>query len=62
VPTTPVGPVGTVFRPPPRLGSGAMRSGLKLALVVGDNPLAALGTVWGGWRCVTLVCAGFPVR
>ena len=58
-----MGPVGTVFRPPPQTGLGTTRSGLKLALVTGDNPLAAVGTAsWAGWRCATLVCGGVRVR
>jgi hypothetical protein len=61
-PSTPVGPVGTVYRPPAQIGTVVTRPGLRLALVTGDNPLASVGGGWAGWRCLTLVCTGFRVR
>jgi hypothetical protein len=52
-----------VYRPPAQTGTAASRSGLTLALVTADNPLASIsGASWSGWRCATLICSGYRVR
>ena len=60
---SPQSPAGTVLRPPPQLGAVTVVYGLRVAPVVGGDPLsaAAPGT-WSNWRCTTVLCDGVVVR
>jgi len=63
-PSAPTGPTGTTYRPAPEFGTSVdVRPNLRLAPVVGSNPLAAYAPAqWASLRCTQPTCGGVVIR